>query len=369
MRTMEIEVYRQRKIERFTHILKRLKQKEIKVGTPVFVADGMRRRAELTFQERKDKLYLGFNARESHELVDVEVCLALSEKLNAILPQVRVFLHEYCQVQAVEKVKNKRKTVRVTQGEIWITEADNGVDVLVEVEEKPCLEHRLLISDFVNHNEAVVRVSVGAKNSRPETVAEKSKPYIMMGGHTVFIPAGTFLQPSAAGQKALTDLVLNYVGLQTGQIADLFCGVGTFSYSLANNIKNKITAIDSSAELLADFRRTVNSLMLPNIEIVQRNLFKYPLEAAELQKFAVVIFDPPRAGAAAQAARLASLKQADKPQKVVAVSCNPNTFVNDANVLIDGGYRMTEITLVDQFVYAEHFELVAGFEKIEKDDF
>ncbi|MBQ4400145.1 MAG: RNA methyltransferase, partial [Alphaproteobacteria bacterium] len=46
------------------------------------------------------------------------------------------------------------------------------------------------------------------------------------------------------------------------------------------------------------------------------------------------------------------------------ISCNPHTFINDAATLIFGGYKLTEITMVDQFVFTEHFELVALFEKI-----
>lgn len=103
--------------------------------------------------------------------------------------------------------------------------------------------------------------------------------------------------------------------------------------------------------------------MLPNIKIVRKNLFKYPLDANELKEFDIVVFDPPRAGAKAQVEQISAMPMADKPQKIVAVSCNPHTFVNDANNLIEGGYYLKEITMVDQFVYARHFELVALFEK------
>lgn len=50
------------------------------------------------------------------------------------------------------------------------------------------------------------------------------------------------------------------------------------------------------------------------------------------------------------------------PHKIIAVSCNPHTFVNDANMLIEAGYKIKEITIVDQFIYSPHAELVALFE-------
>jgi 23S rRNA (uracil1939-C5)-methyltransferase len=48
---------------------------------------------------------------------------------------------------------------------------------------------------------------------------------------------------------------------------------------------------------------------------------------------------------------------------VVAVSCNPLTFARDARILVGGGYRLTHVTPIDQFLYSAHVELVARFEK------
>jgi 23S rRNA (uracil1939-C5)-methyltransferase len=209
---------------------------------------------------------------------------------------------------------------------------------------------------------AVIRFSAARKNKKPETIIEKTAPFINIDNHKVFISAGTFLQPSVAGERALIDLVLKYIGNTTGNIADLFCGIGTFSYPLSKNIKNKILAVDSSAESLNNFQKTVNALKIPNIKIEQKNLFKYALDAHDLKNFSAVVFDPPRAGAQSQTKQLAALPQTEKPQKIVAISCNPQTFVNDANTLIAGGYQIKEITMVDQFVYTRHCELVALFE-------
>lgn len=363
LRSMSVEDYRQYKIERFERIAGVIRQESIRFGAPMFVPDGCRRRMEMTFIFKKGKVVLGFNAAQSHEVTDVEKCASVTAEINAILPSVRKFLEHFCAIKSTEKVKNKFVTSQITQGEIWLTQAANGIDVLLETDGKMSLEHRMEICDFANGTSGVVRVSAGAKNKMPETIIEKAKPYIDICGYNVFIPAGTFLQASQEGQNMLTGLVIDYIGDLTGNIADLFCGVGTFSYPLSKNIKNKITAIDSSAELLSGFRQTVNFLTIPNIKIVQKNLFKYPLDADELKEFDAVVFDPPRAGAGAQMAQIAQMNQADKPQKIVAVSCNPHTFVNDANTMVQNGYYLKEMTLVDQFVYAEHFELVACFEK------
>ena len=80
-----------------------------------------------------------------------------------------------------------------------------------------------------------------------------------------------------------------------------------------------------------------------------------PLAAGELKPFDCVVFDPPRQGAEAQARALA----ASTVPVVVAVSCNPATFARDARILVDGGYRLTRVTPIDQFLYSPHVEIVA----------
>lgn len=363
LREMSTDEYRQIKKDWFAGLVHAIKQQDIKLGEAIFIADGLRRRAELTFSYNKGRFILGFNATQSHEIIDIEKCVAITSGLNEILLAVRRFLEEFCQIKNTQKIKKKMLQTAITHGEIWLTEADNGIDVLIEIDDELSLQHRMLISEFVATEDKIIRISVGKKFATAETIVEKVKPFIDIAGKHVFIPAGTFLQPSKEGEQALINLVMKYMGETSGKIADLFCGVGTFSYPLAANIKNKITAVDSSVELLNGFRQTVNALMLPNIEIVQKNLFKYPLDEAELKDFAAVVFDPPRAGAVAQVQKLANVPMNDKPQKVIAVSCNPHTFINDANTLIAGGYEIKEMTMVDQFVYAKHFELVALFMK------
>lgn len=363
-RHLSLTEYRKMKTEQFARIAAVIKQDNVRTGTPVFIEDGARRRASMAFCLEKGHLLLGFNARKSHVLADVDRCALLTPKINAVLSQLRIFLKDLCDIKVAVRKKNKKApAVSVQKGDILLTEAENGLDVLLKTDVQMSLEHRMLICEFVTASENVIRFSTQAGSGSPETIIEKCKPFIIIGGRQVFIPSGTFLQASAAGERALIGLVLRYAGETSGKIADLFCGVGTFSYPFSVNVNNKITAIDSSAELLDGFIKSVHTQMIPNIKIEKRNLFKYPLDAAELKGVELVVFDPPRAGAAAQCAQLAEMPAADKPQKVIAVSCNPHTFVNDANTLIAGGYRLTEMTLVDQFVYAAHSELVALFEK------
>jgi 23S rRNA (uracil1939-C5)-methyltransferase len=50
-------------------------------------------------------------------------------------------------------------------------------------------------------------------------------------------------------------------------------------------------------------------------------------------------------------------------KRVVAVSCNPTTFARDARILVDGGFTLTDLVAVDQFVWSAHVEIVAAFKR------
>ena len=90
-----------------------------------------------------------------------------------------------------------------------------------------------------------------------------------------------------------------------------------------------------------------------------RDLFRRPLLPAELARFDGIAFDPPRAGAEAQAQALA----ASAVPRIAAVSCNAKTLARDLRILVDGGYRLLSVTPIDQFVFTPHVEAVALLER------
>jgi 23S rRNA (uracil1939-C5)-methyltransferase len=122
----------------------------------------------------------------------------------------------------------------------------------------------------------------------------------------------------------------------------------------------RVFAVDDDEAALAALTRaaTVTGGLKP-VEAERRDLFRHPLAAAELKTFDAVVFDPPRQGAQAQAHELAM----SGVPLIVAVSCNPATFARDAATLVGAGYRLTEVTPVDQFRYAAHVEIVARLER------
>ena len=190
-----------------------------------------------------------------------------------------------------------------------------------------------------------------------ELVLMRSAPVITIGTAQVSLPPGSFLQATGAGEETLAALVEKH-GSRAKHIADLFCGVGPFALRLAS--KARVTAFDSDAGAVAALQKAATATSgLKPVKAEARDLFRRPLVPQELREVDVVVFDPPRQGAEAQARELAK----SRVPVVVAVSCNPTTFARDAKILIDGGYRLEGVTPVDQFRHTPHVELVARFSR------
>lgn len=356
------EQYRQNKMADFQKTINLIKNQKPIFDTPIFIPDGSRRRADIAFLYTKKELKLGFKEQQSHNLVDIVNCPMLDSRLNELLPKLRKLLIEICQVKVTVKNKKKKiETQSLREGSVQLLQADNGIDVILNSSVEPALEHRLIIADFVNRNSDICRVSWNTNNTRPETIVEKTSPELHIAGYVTEVPQGVFLQASKASEVVMIEKVLAYLGDVSGKIADLFCGFGTFTYPLAKIKGSEIIAVDSSITSLKGLQNSLNRNQIHNVKVVERNLFKYPFDVSDLKSITALVIDPPRAGAHEQCREIAKIPNKDKPKKIVFVSCNPKTFVYDAELLTNAGYVFNRVTLIDQFVYSKHQELIALF--------
>jgi 23S rRNA (uracil1939-C5)-methyltransferase len=178
---------------------------------------------------------------------------------------------------------------------------------------------------------------------------------MIMGGVPVPLPPGAFLQATAEGEAALTAFVCE-AAAGARRVADLYSGIGTFTFPLAK-AGAKVHAIDSGKAEVAAIEAAARAAQLASVSAEFRDLDKRPLDPGALGAFDAVVFDPPRAGAPAQAEQLA----AARVPRVIAISCNPATFARDARTLLDRGYRLARLRPVDQFLWSTHLELAALF--------
>lgn len=138
-------------------------------------------------------------------------------------------------------------------------------------------------------------------------------------------------------------------------MADLFSGLGTFAFALAGP-STKVLAVEAAREPYMVCQAAARMNGRP-VHALHRDLFRNPLRVEELDRFAAVLIDPPRAGAQEQVEQIAASKVA----RVVYVSCNPASWARDAVRLIAGGYRLAEVRPVGQFRWSTHVELASLF--------
>ena len=293
-----------------------------------------RRRAVLHARRgTHDILAVGFAAMLARRIVSIDRCPILAPGLTGLIDAAWAI---------AETLKPAAKPL-----DIQATSTDDGIDVDVRGS-GPLTAPLMLALARVAEVHRLARIT-----RHGELVTQRAEPRVRIGRATVALPPGAFLQATALGEKTLARLVLEHVG-DAKAVADLFAGIGPFALRLAE--RARVVAADSDAGAIEALRRAAATTSgLKPIAAERRDLFRRPFVAQELAGLDAVVFDPPRQGAEAQARELAK----SRVPVIVAVSCNAATFARDTKILIDGGYRLGEVTLVDQFRYSAHVEIVA----------
>lgn len=279
---------------------------------------------------------LGFNAEASHQIIDMRECHILRPEIFALVAPLRVLL--------------RRLKAGPTAG-VRLTLADQGVDLLLEKVEAADLEGAEALGAFAA-DQGLARLALddgyGAQTRwEPEPVT------VTLGRVPVPLPHGAFLQATMEGEAALVSAVRRAVG-EARIVADLFAGLGTFALSL----EGRVLAVEGARDAALALKGAAARAQRP-IFVDHRDLYRRPLDPAELGRFEAVVIDPPRAGAKEQAAALAG----SAVPSIAYVSCNPSTFARDAATLAGGGYFFDWVQPVGQFRWSTHVELVAAFRR------
>jgi len=297
-----------------------------------------RRRA--TFHARFDfrgRAWVGFMEARSHTIFEIDACPILAPEMAGAVAAAREI------AKALASVAKPLDLV--------VTGTRTGLDV----DARGCGK-----LDF-DTEQALIAVAQELDLARISNhgivLIERRAPEIPCGRAVVTPPPGSFLQATAAGEETLTSVVAEALS-GVKKCADLFSGSGAFALRLAE--KAEVFCVESEATALnAALRAARNTQNLRGVKGEARDLFIRPLLPAELEKFDAVVFDPPRAGAEAQAKELAR----SSVPKIAAVSCNAQTFARDAKILVAGGYALENVIPVDQFLYSPHVELIGIFAK------
>lgn len=189
--------------------------------------------------------------------------------------------------------------------------------------------------------------------------------------HDLFfeISMESFFQTNPKSAEKLYNKALDYAfeenNLDGKVVMDLFCGTGTIGQLLAKRAKDvRIIGVDIVEEAIVDAKKNAARNNITAVDFYAADVGKFLLEYPEyVGKIGTIVLDPPRAGIAPKTLRKVMRLGAER---IVYISCNPATQARDTETLIQAGYELEKIALVDQFPHTSHIEAVAKFIKTDR---
>jgi len=178
---------------------------------------------------------------------------------------------------------------------------------------------------------------------------------IQVGNRTLCIGPNTFFQNNVYLLLPLLDDVAGCVGAAS-RVADLYGGVGTIALHIAEHVQH-VACVESVEESAAWATYNTAANGVANVSVVHSDVLAF-LRDLPAGHFDVIVADPPRAGLGPEVCReLLRLR----PNRLVYVSCNALTQLDDARALA-AGYHLTELRGYDMFPQTPHMEALAVFD-------
>lgn len=169
----------------------------------------------------------------------------------------------------------------------------------------------------------------------------------------------SFFQPNPIAAKQIYSLAIENLELSYQEVVlDLYCGVGTFGM-IAANLAKKVIGIEIIPQAIEIGKKTAIKNKINNIELIAGDV-KDKISQFIHEGVSKIIVDPPRAGL--DSSVIQAILQIS-PQKIVYISCNPHTQINDCKSLIAAGYLIEKIIPVDQFTHTPHLENIVVLKK------
>ncbi|MBO6226690.1 MAG: 23S rRNA (uracil(1939)-C(5))-methyltransferase RlmD, partial [Shewanella sp.] len=169
---------------------------------------------------------------------------------------------------------------------------------------------------------------------------------------------GNFVQVNGQINKAMVAQAMDWLAPAPDErILDLFCGMGNFSLPLAK-MGADVIGVEGVAEMVTQARVNAKANNLDKLTFYHGDLSVDLSLEPWMGKIDKLLLDPTRAGAFESLQWLKKMK----PRKVVYVSCNPASLARDSAVLLERGYRLQQLGLIDMFPQTHHIEAMALFE-------
>lgn len=306
---------------------------------------GYRRRARLSlnYQPKTQQLQMGFRKANSSEIIDVVQCPVLAPQLEALLPAVR---------ECLTSLQSQRQL-----GHVELVQADNGpLMVLRHTAALTAADKEKLERFSQTHG---LSLYLAPQSEILEHIRGDEPWYTSDGLRLVFSPRD-FIQVNDGVNQKMVRTALAWLDIQPqDRVLDLFCGMGNFTLPLAKAAAS-VVGVEGVPALVAKGRENAALNELQNVTFFHENLEEdVTRQAWAKHGFDKILLDPARAGAPGVMAHIIKLV----PRRVVYVSCNPATLARDSEALLQAGYRIQRLAMLDMFPHTGHLESIVLFER------
>jgi len=308
---------------------------------------GYRRRARLgvRFVRRKQRVLVGFRERHSNLIADLHRCEVLAPPVDALILPL-------CALVA-------QLSIRERLPQIEVAVADNAVALVLRVLEAPSAADLACLRAFEALHGVRLYLQPGGIDSTVALTEPAPRLFYALPQADLqieFLPSD-FIQVNASVNRELVAASAQLLQLTAeSSLLDLYCGLGNFSLALARRARC-VVGVEGDAGLVARARDNARRNGIANAEFFTADLATDANAAAWLARpYSHVLLDPPRGGAQQQLALIARLA----PERVLYVSCNPESLARDIGLLVhQHGFELLAAGVVDMFPHTAHMESVA----------
>lgn len=317
---------------------------------------GYRHRARLSvrFVNKKGGALVGFREKRGSYVADMTECLVLPPHVSAMLVPLR------------KLVDGLTKPHSIPQIEVAVGDATTAL-LLRHLDPLASEDIDALRAFGQLHNVSWWLQSKGPETVRPLDAGDAEKLAYLLPEYGLRMPyrPTDFTQVNQDINRTLISKALSLLDVGSeDRVADLFCGLGNFTLPLATRAR-AVVGIEGSKALVDRAHEAASQNGLAGrASFAVLNLFEVDVQwLRDLGRFDRILIDPPREGAEAVARALAALAPAERPKRIVYVSCSPATLARDAGILVhEGGYRMMSAGAINMFPHTGHVESIAVFE-------
>ena len=213
-----------------------------------------------------------------------------------------------------------------------------------------CEKHPEITTIVQNINDRHTSMVLGKRN-----IVLKGKGYIedVLCGCRFRISPTSFYQINHQQTEKLYKKAIQLADISKNDtVIDAYCGIGTIGIA-ASRKAGKVIGVELNSEAVSDARVNASINNIKNVTFVNADAGDFLVEYAKNAKADVVIMDPPRSGSTPEF--LNSLLKI-KPDRIVYISCGPDTQARDIKVLVKGGYKVMACQPFDLFPHTEHVE-------------